>query len=388
MSMGTLDRYIARQFLINVVNLFVILFFFVITVDVALNVDRFTGIAREMARARGEAPSLLRTLLVTVMLVADLWWPQLLQLFNYMLGLVLVGAMGFTFSQMVRHREMVAMLSGGISLFRAARPVMLVALGFLAVQLVNTEVVLPRIAPLLTRDHGDAGRHDMRRQSVPLAPDGMGRLFFADEFDADRGVLQRVYILERGPDGLATRAIRAESAAWRDGAWVFTGGMAEARGSLEPAVPIDRLESNLDPTELKIRSYEGFKRNLSWSQIGALVARSRGLERAARSAGDTTEADRLAASRETLERVRYGRVSVLATNLLALVICIPFFLTRSPGGMVARSLKCAPLAILSIMGGALGSAASIPGVPAALGAFIPVMILAPLAVAMATSVRT
>ncbi len=392
MNMGILDRYIARQFLINAVNLLVILFTFVVTIDIILNIDRFIAIARELAEARGQDPTFLRVGLVTVMIIADLWWPQLFQLFNYMVGLVLVGAMGFTLSQMARHRELGAMLAGGLGLYRAARPIVVVSLGFLAVQFVNDEFILPRVAPLLTRDHGDAGRHDLAGRAVPLTSDGAGRLYFAEKFDADEKLIENVYILERGADGLATRAITAKRARWEggdDGAWVFEEGVVhERRGPPQPPAPIERLDSKLDPTELTVRSFEGLSRNLSWRQIGALVERARVMEGQAREAGDAGEGERLRASREGLERIRYGRVANLATNLLALLICMPLFLARSPVNMVSQTVKCAPLAILGIMGGVVGSSAAIPGLPAALGAFIPVMVLAPLAVAMATSVRT
>ncbi|MCA9298960.1 MAG: hypothetical protein KDA28_07830, partial [Phycisphaerales bacterium] len=122
--MSLLDRYIARQFLTNVVVLFVILFCFIITIDVSLNIDRFSRIATELMASQGQSGFLKRASL-TSMLILDLWWPRLLQLFNYMLGLVMVAAMGFTCSQMVRHRELVAILASGQSLMRVARPVLL-----------------------------------------------------------------------------------------------------------------------------------------------------------------------------------------------------------------------------------------------------------------------
>jgi len=41
--MTILDRYIARQFLFNTVVLMLLLFAFVVTIDVALNLDRFVA---------------------------------------------------------------------------------------------------------------------------------------------------------------------------------------------------------------------------------------------------------------------------------------------------------------------------------------------------------
>ncbi|MCB1282212.1 MAG: LptF/LptG family permease, partial [Salinibacterium sp.] len=159
--MTLLDRYIARQYLFNTLLLLVILGGFVVTIDVSLNINRFGRQAAELASQQhaGGDPSDLRVATLTVFLIADLWWPRLLQLFNFMLGLVLVGAMGFTCAQLVRHRELVAVLAGGQSLIRLSRPIFIVAIGLTLVQVVNQEVMLPRIAPLLTRDPGEAGRH-------------------------------------------------------------------------------------------------------------------------------------------------------------------------------------------------------------------------------------
>ena len=109
---------------------------------------------------------MLAVLVRVVELAADLWWPRLLQLFVFLLGMVLMGAMGFTLSQVVRHRELVAMLASGISLRRAARPILLVAALMTLVQVLDQELVLPRIAPLLTRDHGDAGKHELQGFAV------------------------------------------------------------------------------------------------------------------------------------------------------------------------------------------------------------------------------
>ena len=43
--MKILDRYIARQYATNIVSLYVILFAFVVTIDVAMNLDSFWRVA-------------------------------------------------------------------------------------------------------------------------------------------------------------------------------------------------------------------------------------------------------------------------------------------------------------------------------------------------------
>lgn len=388
--MKMLDRYIARQYLVNIVALLVILFSFVVTIDVSLNFGRFVEGADKLIKSGGDAAAAggHRRVLVILYVIADLWWPRLLQLFNFLIGMVLVGAMGFTCTQLVRHRELVAMLASGQSLHRVARPVLIVAMGFTLLQALNQELVIPQIAPLLTRDHGDAGKKSLGSTSLPLSADGQGRLFYAREFDADRGVLNDLYIWERDADGLADRRIFADSAAWRDGGWALEQGFAESRrpgsagqSSIQSSgqsggvnrVPVDRIQTDLDPTAIKMRRYAGYSQSLAWRQVGQMLARPEFVD---------------AALRERLERIRVGRVSVMLANLLTLVITLPFFLRREPTNMVLQSLKCAPVGIISLMGGVLGSSAGIPGVPAALGVFIPVMVLLPIAIASTTSIKS
>ena len=380
--MNLLDRYIARQYLINVVALIVILFSFVVTIDAALQFDRLMRVADAFLKASSSdpEPSAVRRFLVTVFLVADLWWPRLLQLFNYTLGLVMVGGMGFTFSQLVRGRELVAVLASGLPLRRVARPVLMVSLGLTALQVLNQELVIPRIAPLLTRDHGEAGKRSLTATRINLSTDSSNRLWYAASFDPPTATLRDLTIWERDGAGLATRVINAQSAAWNAGGWDLTGGRAEVRrtpeqiegGKLPAPEAVARVETDLDPTSLTMKRYESFRQSLSWGQISRLLDRG----------------DLKPERREPLERIAWGRVSIMVSNLLGLIIAMPFFLRREPCNMVVQSLKGSPVAILALMGGVLGASAAIPGVPPALGVFIPVLVLAPIAVASATSVKT
>lgn len=373
--MTLLDRYIARQFLMNAAALMVILFSFVVTIDAALNFDEMMKVADRLLRAEGTEPSAIRRLLLAVFLVADLWWPRLLQLFNYTIGLVLVGAMGFTYAALVRGREFVAVLASGMPLHRVARPVVVLALVLTAAQAVNQEVVIPRLAGLLTREHRDAGKKSLASTRVNLTTDSQGRLFYARVFDPITASLQDLYIWERDKQGLATRRITASRAVWREGGWDLENGRAENRaGGPAIAQPLARIETDLDPVSITMKRFESFRQSLSWSQIGQLLDRP-----------DLVKQDR----RDQLERIRWGRLSVMVSNLLALVIAMPFFLRRQPDeNMVGQTLKAAPVAMTALMGGVLGSAAVVPGLPPQLGVFIPVLVLAPIAVASATGVKT
>jgi lipopolysaccharide export LptBFGC system permease protein LptF len=383
--MRVLDRYIIRQFLTNVFALFAIFFAFIIAIDVSLNFADFWELARKWAllQSPGEKPGIFRLTGLSIFLVADFWWPNLLRLFNFMLGLVMVGSMGFTISQMVKHRELVATLSSGISLFRIGRPIVLCACVLLGLQLVNREYILPQIAPLLVRDRDAAGQRLLGATPVPLTSDGQGRLFYARAFDPDRGVLTDVTIFERSPEGDLERRISAQQATWDSASstWKLTNGKVDRkRGSLPAggaaAIPITSISSPLDPVQLKLRRFAGYAQNLSFSQVSQLINQPDLL--------DTSTRTRL----DELQRVRFNRFSVVICNLLTLITSLAFYLRREPGNMLIQSLKCAPVALVSLLGGILASAANIPGIPPAVGVFIPCVILLPISIASINSIRT
>jgi len=371
-----LDRSIARQFLTNVILLFVILFCFVIAIDVSLNIDQFLELATRLGTEQsGAEPGTIRKGVLACLLVVDLWWPKLLQLYNFLLGMVMVGAMGFTLSQMTKNRELIAMMAAGISLTRVLRPVLIVAVGLVGLQTVNQEIIIPRIAPLLVRDHEDAGDHRLAIASVPLTKDGEGRLFRAAAFDANSDTLEGVYILERDENGNAKRSITATSATYNNGGWDLEAGQAQSRslGSIGAPEPITRIESSLDPNELRINRYESYSQALSFAQARRMLARE-----------TLKDPDK----RARYERIAWGRYSIMLSSLLSLVIAVPFYATRVPTNMVAQSIKCAPVAILALIGGIVGATAAIPGLPTTIGVFIPVMILSVVAVAQLSAMKT
>ena len=369
-----LDRYIARQYLVNVITLFVILFSFIITVDIAVNIDRIWNRAGELAASGGGEPTATRQLVLSVIGSVDLWWPRILQLFNFINGLVLAGAMGFTCAQLVRHRELVAVLASGQSLRRVLRPILVIALLFSAVQLANQELVMPRIAHLLTRDHGDAGKRLLGTAQLELTEDGLGRLVYAESFDADEGTLEGLHVWFRDDAGRALERLTADHAEWDGAAWILEGGTLAPAGAVADPTPVERFETDLDPTAITMRRYRRqIGQNLSWSQLTEMLARRDMLD---------------PARRDELVRLKYGRVTMLLTQLLTLSICAPLFITRVPGGMIVRALKAAPVAVGGTLGAVFATSTPIPGLPAIVGVALPVIILSPLAVASVSAMRT
>jgi len=383
--MLTLDRYIARQYFINVAALLLLLNAFVVITSVSLNFDEFLDAARKVEPEGAAGGGGLRTVLSATLLVVDIWVPRLVQLFTFLNGLVLVGAMGFTFAQLVRHRELVAMLAGGISLMRAARPVALVAGLMLGAQVLVQELVVPPMAPLLARSDRDAGKRDFGAFRVNLLPDGQGRVLLAKSFDPAGGVIEKLYVLERDAQGRAVRRITADRAVWdaQAKAWLLTRGEArllrvpgEGVTTAESGLvePLGRLSATVDPATLLSYQYRAFSQTMD----SVSLVEASGLP------GLQPDV------REQLLRVFWGRLSGLCSTVLALAITLPFFLTREPRNMVTQSLKAAPVGLGCLLGGVIGASAPVPAelLPVGLAAFLPVLVMLPLAVAQLTSVKT
>jgi len=373
--MPLLDRYIARQYLINVTALLAIILCFVLMIDVSLNLDRFIRAADKIAARQGELdPGPLRTAALTAWAAIDLWWPRLAQLFGNMLGMVLVGAMGFTGAQLARHRELLAILSSGQSLYRVLRPIVAVALVFVAIQTANRELLIPRVAPLLERGHGDAGETVSTISSIPLASDGANVRLRADRFDPEAGTLAGVFVLLTDEQGRTRATVRADTATWdpQTQRWLLDDPVTTPRA---PDAPQDvrAIDTNLDPVRLRTRRDANYRQSLSFAQTGALLDQ--------RTMLDERTADEVA-------RVRWGRFTIPATNIIALLIATPFFLPRKPDELLSKAMRGTPITLIALVGGVVGSSAAVPGLPPQLSVFLPVAIAAPIAIACLSTLRT
>jgi lipopolysaccharide export system permease protein len=382
--MSLLDRYIARQYVINIVVLFVLLFAVIIGVDFSLNFDEYVKVADRLNSVAGNQPSAVRNGATALYLVFDLWWPRLFLLYNALLGIILIGAMGFTCAQLNRHREFVAILAGGLSLHRVARPIILVAVGLTVLSAVNREVIIPRLAPLLTREKGEAGTRTLGKTPQPLTSDAQGRLFYAMNVELDTDTIVGLWAWERDSQGLMTRRITADSARWDGAQWVLTNGRAETRTARPSASekptrvlePVAALKTDLDPTALKLRRFEGYANNLSTRDLSLLINNYR------------QQPQPPLVRIEKYERVRYGRVAQYASTVLLLLTCLPFYIRREPGNLMVQAMMSAPITLVGFVATMVGTSAAIPGLPPQLSVFIPVMVLIPLAIAAVTSIRT
>ncbi len=375
--MTLLDRWIATRFLANFAVLFLIMYLFAASIDVILELERYVG-AAEAAVEQGRFGSMLLALPLAVI---DLNAPRIFQFYAYMVGLVSVAAAGFTLAQFVRNRELVAIMSAGVSLHRVALAILAAALGLNLLQLANQEVMLPRLAPRLVREHDAIFSDGVARFSVPLIEDASGALFLAGKFEPQTEEATDLLVIERDAEGRATRRIVAETASWdaeRKG-WVLVGGTASGRAipdvhatretRIDQSEPCDFFATDVSPREIMSRHFRSYAQLLSIGQLNQLAADG-GMD---------------ASTAARLTGMRFAGASV---NLLMLAICLPFFLLRVPQTLLQASVICAGVAVPAMLTSFFLMSVPLAGVPVMLGVFLPVALLLPFAAARLGALRT
>ncbi|MFZ9915685.1 MAG: LptF/LptG family permease [Phycisphaerales bacterium] len=366
--MALIDRWIAARFLANFALVFSVMFLFAVSIDVILQLDAYL----DAARAAVDAGRFGAMWTAVPAAIVDYHAPRVFQFYAFMVGLCSVAAAGFTLTQMVRARELVAMLAAGLSLWRAGLVMLAVAVALNLVQLVNGEIVLPRLAARLVRGHEEILQPSARSFAVRLTLDGENKLLLAQSFDPVTLVAENLLVIERDERGAAIRRIEAPRARWSEerGGWELEDGMAAGRSApgsgegrevrIDRSEPVAFVETDVSAKAILSRRFRGFAQLLSSPEIAAL-ARDGGL--------DPADATRLVGQ----------RFAGALVNLLMLVICLPFFLVREPRKMLQPSVLCAAVAVPGLLGALFLMTVKIGALPATLGVFLPVALLLPVA---------
>lgn len=376
--MSILDRYILKHFVLNFIILFAVLFLFTCIVDLFVHINDFVEVvsAGEVDDVEGGRVERIGRI---VWLTLRFYGPWAFQFYTFLVGMLTIGAMGFTLVQMHRNRELTAVLAAGVSLHRIALPLLIAAVGLNVLQFANRELIMPRVAHLLLRSHKDLGRDEMASFRVRMVPDQQGRLFCARRYMDDQERMEEVVILESDEDWIRAGRVTADAAVWNGTGWTLEGGERQ-RSSVASAVatrsrdPVTHITTELDPEMILLNRYGQYRQMLNLGQISNLINKQ----------GQYNP--ELA---DEMERIRFGRFAQLLINLLTVLITLPFFMLREPKNLLVQSVLCSGLCLAAQIGGAVGTAVGLPGVPPAASVFLfPLMVMLPLAVAMINRVET
>lgn len=366
-----------KRMAINFVVLFTLFFLLGAVIDIIINLDEFDKIAGEISGDGGIFARIFALIRVGI----GFEGPRLFQVYAYLHGVIAVGAMAFTAANMLRSREFVALMAAGISLRRIALPFLLVMGGISLVALLNQEYMLPKVAPLLLRDHGELGEKSVGSFSVPFTPDQNGVLLLAPSLNPSTGVLTEPTFIVRDEKGRMIRQIRATSATWDGeaaGKWILQDGRSvdvvfdeeTAQAEILPPVVVDQYETELSPYILTLHRYGQFIGMLGMTQLNSMLE-----------VAGTFDAP-------MLRRHWYSRFASIAINMLAMVIVIPFFITREPVVLSRQAIKCGGIGITILFGGTIVMLMPIQGFPAVVSVFLPALVLLPVGLLQLVNIRT
>tara|TARA_B100000959_G_C14970225_1_gene619386 strand:+ start:1592 stop:2722 length:1131 start_codon:yes stop_codon:yes gene_type:complete len=376
--MNKLTRSVVNRMTFNFVTLFVLIFVLGSMIDLIVNLEEFDKVATRLTEGKG-----LFSKLVAIIYVAfGFEGPRVFQVYAYFHGLIAIGAMGFTATQMWKSREFVAMMAAGISLRKVATPFIVVAFCISGIALINQEFMLPKVAPLLLRSHSDVGNDSVQAFPVPFTPDRNNTLLIASSLDPATGNLSYPTFLIRNGDGQMTQRVYATSAIWdktTNGGWLLEGGKSsqimtedESDNSVTTYVPedVEFFETDLSPHLLTLHRYSQYLGLLGISQLNQMLE----------SVGTFDIG--------LLKRHWYARFSTIAMNIFAMLIVIPLFVTKEQISIVRQSVRCAAISITILFGGSFIMLMALPEIPAIVSVFLPAILLFPIALVRIAAMRT
>ncbi|HVS33214.1 MAG TPA: LPS export ABC transporter permease LptG [Thermoanaerobaculia bacterium] len=206
-----LDRYILREFL----KILLLVILSVMALFVIVEYTEMAGAARDNQIPAGTIISYFRFFMFQVL--------------HWTLPISVLVATLVTFGMLSRNNEVTALKSGGVSLYRVALPIVVVAAAISAVSYLNLDFVLPYTTQRATKMKSIIkGRTPVAStaQEQKLWVYGQGRYlmnFLA--YDRNREELTQVQVFEFHPTRFRlTRRVYANHAKWNGRAWVFSDG--------------------------------------------------------------------------------------------------------------------------------------------------------------------
>jgi lipopolysaccharide export system permease protein len=365
--MSILDRYIIKTYLLNFVILLAVLIALFIVGGVLIDLDEYISAGEMYAGRYGGS-----TLKWTLWAVFDYNGPLQLMLYAFFSGLVCVGAAGFTLTGLARTRELTAMLSSGISMYRIAMPMLLAGFGLNMLASLDQEFILPPLAQKVSRNTSEMKQTNVKSQPIYFMTDQLGRLFSAGHFRQDEGagIMTDVTILERDAEGRAVQRIVASQATWNEqkNGWELTDGYALVRpvdNAVNPVVTttasthqIEFIASDLSPTVIRARLESNYLNLLSVRKLQSLSHNSQ-------------------LDQGKIRQIMHGRMSQLVLNMLVLTMGLTFFLSREPTSTLVQAMKATGLCIGAWSMGLTMQNADISWLNPVATAWLPVVIYIP-----------
>ncbi len=306
--MKILDRYVGKSFLIGYMIAFLVLIGLRIIMDLFVNLDEFTE------HANLGAMTVMKNILTFYALNATLY-------FRDFAGMITVVAAVFSLGKMVHNNELVAMMSSGVSLKRVISPIIILALIFTGLLIVDQEIIIPAFSDKLVRAHDDVPGQES--YDVWFIDDGNGSLICSQKFEVATSTLYKpTIILRRKMPKRAiwevTGQISADKAVYnpKTSRWDFVNGRYAERNSLTGFQKAISYVTDITPKDIPLRCESERKSFLSSAQLSALIAQGAKIRDQAQ-----------------LYSQKHFRITDPLINLVMLMISLPILVCRDPKSM-------------------------------------------------------
>lgn len=364
--MKTLDKYVAKNFIIGYLIAFGVLLGLRILIDLFVNLDEFTEHANLGTLA------VIKNITIFYILQSTLY-------FRDFAGIITVLAAVFSVGKMVRSNEFVAMMASGVSLKRIIAPIVFLSVVFTGLLVVDQEFIIPPLGEKLVREHDEVPGQET--YSVRFLTDKKGSLIFAKKFKLATETLHYPNIITRQKmDNLPIWKTKGWIQAGRAvydanyGRWNLVNGRIIKKDSNEPPQPIHSYKSDIEPREIPVRIKSEYKTLLSWSQLNALQKQ-----------GSEQDLAQLLSQ-------KHFRVTDPVINLTMLLIALPVLVCRDP-----KAMKSAVMISFGLTGACLvttfickmlATEVVFGNIYPALWAWVPVFIFFPIAFAELDIMKT
>ncbi len=376
--MRLLDKYIIKNFLINYLLAFSVLVGMYVLLDLIVNFDQFT---RASATVHASGIGVVVTIFTEI---ANYYAYRMLVIFQQVCGAIPLLAAGFTMVRMTRNNELSAMLASGVSLYRVAVPIVICSIAFNLLVVLDQEVFMPQCVNQLLRSRGALSANIGQTQPLYFVPESDHSLVLASKYSPKKKELWNVRIIERNRQGKPIGRILAKKAIWQNhggegpvaGSWrmydvVQINDQRKANPDDAPEV-VSQMDyyTPLNPKQLKLIFQQKAVDFLSTAQIEHLIVNSP------------------PSTRVALEEIMHVRFTQPIMNMLMLLLAIPFLLTREPSRLVGNMFRCTAVSAGCFIGTFILFQMAGTVVPPLLGAWLPVLLFGPLAVALLDTIKT
>ena len=184
----TLDRYIMRTFLHSLLMWFLVFMMMRIVIDLFVKLDEFT---ENIDQGGG--------LWITISSIATHYFYHSFVYFTEMGGIVIVASAVFAVARMNHTNELTAMLASGVSLHRVVWPIIVAAMLFGALIVVDQELIIPNISRQLTLEEDEVQVGKSKFEVRAESDENFNKLL-AMIYDPKTGVLDKPMFIFRSMD--------------------------------------------------------------------------------------------------------------------------------------------------------------------------------------------